>query len=791
MIAVGENQIFTPGSGNGAYSCTLTGAHGTIACASGNCSGVTASNTSCTYRAVSVTGGLPDVLTITDGDGVAVAASITVTSGSDGGAGDGGSDGGTDAGMSAGAGDGGSDGGGGVLAVNPSNPTSYTLGTLLFTATGGSGSYIWSIVGGTTIGSTINAATGRYIVGTCPTTCTEKINVVDNNTQASASTTVTIGSALSLSPGGGPSCHFVQSTTSAATTNSGATCGLATTLQPYCWGFNGDGELGIGVTDTSRHVPQPPQGVSSLASIGGGANWFCGVTNAGGVKCWGAEVGYDQTGNSGSTAGQVPTPTLLNGTPAHVTSVAMGDRSACGVTSTGKVYCWGDNSGNELGNTSLGTGTIVTPTLVPGLSGVQVTQVAVAVEAVFAVTSTGSLYAWGSNMGGALGIGSSDNNVYNATLVGLSNISAVSTYHDLAPITCAVANGGLYCWGRELNSGNMDLSPTAVPGLTSGVTQVAIGLGGGGLFICAIANNVVNCLGDNSLGTLGDGTSTTRYTPAPVVGLPSGTIAEITAGVFYACALMGDGTSYCWGANNVAALGNESHGTGYDALSPVVTLCGTGAGYTAETLQPSTFTASGGTPPYTFDLTVNNSGGSVTAAGSTATYVAGTTVTGPAVTPDIVSVTDSTQQKARVNVPVIARVAVAPGDSQVLVGGTQTLLATAGSGIYQFAITSNPAHGSFPGSCNTLNPANTSCMYTAASVGTDTVTMTDSYGVSATATIHVQAVTVNPTDQSVSPGANVAEADRSRGRSLRTPTRRSINPEHIPRAIAGSFASIQ
>jgi hypothetical protein len=74
----------------------------------------------------------------------------------------------------------------------------------------------------------------------------------------------------------------------------------------------------------------------------------------------------------------------------------------------------------------------------------------------------------------------------------------------------------------------------------------------------------VVCWGENGYGQLGDGTTDSRTTPAPVVGL-TGVVAVSTGGV-QTCAVTSSGAVWCWGANAVGALGD---GTGMSSSVPV------------------------------------------------------------------------------------------------------------------------------------------------------------------------------------------------------------------------------
>ena len=199
----------------------------------------------------------------------------------------------------------------------------------------------------------------------------------------------------------------------------------------YAWGFNADGELGDG-TDTGPDVcpingpgqPGPtvpcsttpvkvslPSGVTPTAIAAGGANQEPGTGYAigsdGNLYAWGSNSS-GQLGDGNTTNSDVPVRVSL---PSHVSPTAISGSSidAYAIGSDGNIYAWGANLLGNLGN---GTSTAlsdvpvtvtlptgVTPTAIAGSGGAGGNG-----DGLF-LGSDGHVYAWGTNERGALGVG--------------------------------------------------------------------------------------------------------------------------------------------------------------------------------------------------------------------------------------------------------------------------------------------------------------------------------------------------------------------------------------------------
>ena len=164
----------------------------------------------------------------------------------------------------------------------------------------------------------------------------------------------------------------------------------------YCWGANGQGQLGDGTT-TSRSAPSPVNlAGSSFTTVTAGAEFSCALNTGGSAYCWGDNQ-YGQLGD-GSTTDRLSPVAVAGG---HVfQQIDAGDSYACGVTTAGALYCWGQNDVGQLGIGS--TTSASSPQLVAPPAGQTWKSVSAAIggKRVCATTSTDAAYCWGTNSGG-------------------------------------------------------------------------------------------------------------------------------------------------------------------------------------------------------------------------------------------------------------------------------------------------------------------------------------------------------------------------------------------------------
>jgi alpha-tubulin suppressor-like RCC1 family protein len=89
---------------------------------------------------------------------------------------------------------------------------------------------------------------------------------------------------------------------------------------------------------------------------------------------------------------------------------------------------------------------------------------------------------------------------------------------------------------------------------------------------CAVASGKVSCWGDNSLGQLGNGSTTSSPNPVGVNGLPdpnTNPAVAVVAGLGHSCAVLHNGNVYCWGQNQLGQLGNGTTTSSSTAVAVV------------------------------------------------------------------------------------------------------------------------------------------------------------------------------------------------------------------------------
>ncbi len=339
------------------------------------------------------------------------------------------------------------------------------------------------------------------------------------------------------------------------------TCAIDTDQKVYCWGDNWGGQLGTG--SLGGHTTERTSAVVGLTgvidiAVGGTSNYTgghaCAVKNDGTVWCW----GNDDNGLLGN--GTYANEPAFSSTPVQVVGVTNAIKVSadidhtCALKSTGTVVCWGDNAVGQMGNgTTTGLGQN-SPVAVSNLA--DVVQISAGLGFTCAVKDNGSVWCWGAATYGRMGTGST--NPAPQLVPVQASISSVVEVSTGDSHVCAVrSDQSLWCWGNGANGrlGNgfttTQYSPVLVSSLT-GVTSVSLGY----FHSCAVkTDETAWCWGHGTYGQLGRGTFTHSYTPVEVE-LPG--VTHISGGRGYTCALRGGINIFCWGEGYKGKLGIDN-----------------------------------------------------------------------------------------------------------------------------------------------------------------------------------------------------------------------------------------
>lgn len=362
------------------------------------------------------------------------------------------------------------------------------------------------------------------------------------------------------------------------------TCAITTDNRAYCWGsysteFESEGETGIGTLFGSLVPMQVTGGLPPLAVVSAGLVNTCGLTADGSGYCWGFR-GTLGNGEYFYSAGPVQVSGVQN-----AQDVARGSPLGCYVNTTKQLRCWAETeAGTSAGVPSFGSFAVKAVSLTGGYAGS---------SACLIRDADSRVACWGDNSLGQLGNGTTVSATVPTLISSAASFNSIATGYVGA---CGTTTGqGLLCWGAT----------PGVTGITSSPVQILPGVnwasvwGGEASGVCAITDQAAAycgsfpstftlvagtqrwvmmapgnhvtfttppftcgltdtgdayCMGDNSSGQLGDGTTISHALMAPVAGGLKFT--QIVSGQLTICALTAAGAAYCWGDGTDGKLGS-------------------------------------------------------------------------------------------------------------------------------------------------------------------------------------------------------------------------------------------
>lgn len=283
------------------------------------------------------------------------------------------------------------------------------------------------------------------------------------NGQLGDTTVISKSTPTTIAGAGGFSFPLV---TLAATLNS--SFGVSWNNVYYGWGLNESGVLGLNdITPRSSAVSVSAWATSLSVQYGfsGGRAHLVGWGVNGGAAS--GENTYGQLGDGSTTHKSTPTA-IAGGLKWRM--IAAGGDHCLGLTKDGSLYAWGRNNVGQLGINTLATTGTSSPVLVSAPVGVKFADVACGTDHSYALARDGRLFSWGGNAHGQLGLGDTTNRSSpavvstSATFVQLNG--SCGNYRSMA----VSKSGNVFMWGNGAHGalGNNSTSSLSTPKMVVG-----------------------------------------------------------------------------------------------------------------------------------------------------------------------------------------------------------------------------------------------------------------------------------------------------------------------------------
>lgn len=322
----------------------------------------------------------------------------------------------------------------------------------------------------------------------------------------------------------------------------------------WSWGFNGSGQLGDG-TNIEKLSPVKVGSGSDWKKISAGGFHNLALRENGTLWAWGynlwGQVGDGSYGNTKSIPMRI-------GLSSDWKSISAGKEFSAAIKNDGSLWTWGDNFYGQLGLSS--------PAFIPTQVGTSTNwkQVAAGGYHVLAVQNDGTLWAWGYNRNYQLGDGTAiDKNA--PTKIG----TATDWSHVIAGEDFSAAiktDGTLWTWGKNDKGqlGNGTYLPILSPTKLGNDTWQSVTTGGD--HIKAIRTDGTLWTWGFIIGRYDHGTGNTNSVPTRIGA--NNNWSSVSAGYRHAFAVSTEGKVWAWGEGTWGKLGLDD---GYvDVFEPTL-----------------------------------------------------------------------------------------------------------------------------------------------------------------------------------------------------------------------------
>jgi len=367
---------------------------------------------------------------------------------------------------------------------------------------------------------------------------------------------------------------LLLSTLLAMAFSSGTAGAAVTSGKAFAWGYNTSGQLGNDTSGpgTDTKVPAVVKNLSGVKSVKAGCTHGLALKTDGTIRAWG-ENSFGQLGNGTSGPGtdsDLPVRVQID----NVRAISAGCDHNLALKENGTVWAWGYNLRGQLGNGTSGideNAPVKVANIGNGAKGI-----AAGYDFSLALMQDGTVRSWGSDSDGQLGNGSDPSRDTPGPVSNLSNVKAIASDSE-AIHALVLSNGGtVKSWGSNEygqlgNGANLPGADATTPARIANLSGVEAVAAGGYHSLALMDSGTVWAWGYNSDGQLGNdthGDGTDRSTPVSVIGLTN--VRSISAGSYHTLAVLEGGGARSWGSNYYGELGIGTNGPGSEKDVPVV-----------------------------------------------------------------------------------------------------------------------------------------------------------------------------------------------------------------------------
>ncbi len=346
----------------------------------------------------------------------------------------------------------------------------------------------------------------------------------------------------------------------------------------YTWGDNRYGQLGDG-TQTNSTIPKDITSSFNLINdkiikVSTGEVNSMALSEKGRIYIWG-DNSNGQLGDGTQTNSTIPKDitSSFNLVNDKIVEISSGNFYSMVLSEKGSVFTWGINGTGQLGNGThydIYIPVDITPNF--NLSNDKIVKIAAGNFHSMALSEKGSIFTWGNNQFGQLGIGVTSDIAFRVTTpqnitlnFSLENDKIKEISVGFVHSMVLTEKGKIYSWGNNLSgqlvdgTTNNSILPIDITSNFNITDDEIVEISAEFLHSMALTEKgQVYSWGSNSSGQLGDGTQTSSNLPLNITNnfnLENDKVVKISSSYYHSMVITEKGYAYSWGSDSYGQLG--------------------------------------------------------------------------------------------------------------------------------------------------------------------------------------------------------------------------------------------